>query len=47
MQNNIAALIKRTYLDYKIKNLNKNVASNKTKLAETGKKTNDLSNQFA
>ena len=47
MQNNIDALIKRTDLDYKIKNLNKKIVSNKSKLADTEKKTNDLTNPFA
>ena len=44
-KNDIAALVKRSDFDDKLKNLNKNVASNKRKHAEAEKKITDLTNK--
>ena len=44
-KNDIAALVKRSDFDDKLKNLNKNVASNKGKHAEAEKKITDLTNK--
>ena len=46
-KNDIAALVKKTYFDDKLKNLNKNVCSNKIKQAEAEKKIADLTSKVA
>ena len=46
-KNDIAALVKKTDFDDKLKNLNKTVTSNKTKHEEAEKKISDLTNNVA
>ena len=46
-KNDIAASVKRTDFDDKLKTLNNKVTSNKTKLVKAEKKTTDLTNKVA
>ena len=46
-KNDIAAFVKRTYSDDKLKNLNQILTSNKTEQVEAEKKITDLTNKIA
>ena len=46
-KSDIAALVRKTEFDDKLKNLNKKVTSNKTKHVEAEKKITDLTNKVA